>query len=230
MKKLITILFLSALFTSCKGQTSEGIQTIDVKTFANKLKTTDKPQLLDVRTPEEYAGGHIENASNVNWNGSDFETKAANYDKTKPVFVYCKVGGRSSQAAKKLAEMGFTTIYNLDGGMMKWSASGLEKPTDKIIGICDQEYGELIKSDKKVIINFYAEWCAPCKKMTPYILKMQEELKGKTTIVRFDADQNKTIINYLKIDGLPVIIIYEDGKEIWRNIGYTSEEELRKHL
>jgi thioredoxin len=230
MKKLFTYLLLSTILASCKGQTKENVQTIDAKTFAEKLKTTNKPQLVDVRTPQEYAGGYIENATNVNWNGNDFETKVAKYDKTKPIFVYCKVGGRSGQAAKKLAEMGFTTIYNLDGGMMKWSASGLDKPSDKIIGICDQEYGELIKSDKKVIVNFYAEWCAPCKKMTPYILKMQEELKGKINLVRFDADQNKTIINYLKIDGLPVIIVYEDGKEVWRNVGYTAEEELRKHL
>ena len=150
MKKIISILLISLLFINCKGQTSKAIQTIDVKTFAEKLETTEKPQLLDVRTPEEYAVEHIENATNVNWNGTDFVTKASNYSKTKPVFVYCKVGGRSGQAAEKLAELGFTTIYNLDGGMMKWNASGKAKPSDKIVGMCDQEFNELLKSDKKL--------------------------------------------------------------------------------
>ncbi|WP_395057503.1 thioredoxin domain-containing protein [Flavobacterium sp.] len=230
MKKIISILLIVVIFTSCKGQTSKAIQTIDVKAFAEKLQTTKKPQLLDVRTPEEYTVEHIENATNVNWNGTDFVAKASNYDKAKPIFVYCKVGGRSGQASEKLAELGFTQIYNLDGGIMKWNASGMAQPSNKIIGMCEQEFNELLKSDKKVMINFYAEWCAPCKKMSPYILKMQEELKGKINIVRLDADKNKTLVDTLKLDGLPAIILYEDGKEIWKNIGYISEEDLKKHL
>ncbi len=230
MKKIISILLIVVIFTSCKGQTSKAIQTINVKTFAEKLQTTEKLQLLDVRTPEEYAVEHIGNATNVNWNGSDFVAKASNYDKAKPIFVYCKVGGRSGQAAEKLAELGFTTIYNLEGGIMKWNANGMAQPSNKIIGMCDQEFNELLKSDKKVMVNFYAEWCAPCKKMGPYIIKMQEDLKGKINIVRLDADKNKTLVDVLKLDSLPVIILYENGKEIWRNIGYISEEDLKKYL
>ena len=104
MKKIIAILSLVVFFASCKGQTTNAVQTIDVKTFAEKLQTTENPQLLDVRTPQEYAVEHITNATNVNWNASDFVTKASNYDKTKPVFVYCLSGGRSKAAASKLAE------------------------------------------------------------------------------------------------------------------------------
>ncbi len=230
MKNILSLIAITFLLVNCQGQTSKGVQTVDVKTYAEKLKTTQNPQLLDVRTPEEFASEHIDNATNVNWNGADFETKAATYDKSKPVFVYCKVAGRSAQAANKLAEMGFKEIYNLEGGIMKWNASGMSKPSDKIIGMSDQEYNELIHSDKKVVVDFYAEWCAPCKKMAPYIIKMQEEMKGKMTIARLDADKNKTMVENLKLDGLPVIIVYENGKEVWRNIGYISEEDLKKHL
>jgi thioredoxin len=230
MKKIISILFIGILFVSCQGQSQKSIQTIDVKTFAEKLKTTQNPQLLDVRTPEEYVVERIDNAVNVNWNGVDFESIASAYDKSKPIFVYCKVGGRSAQAANKLSEMGFKEIYNLEGGIMKWNANGLAKPSDKIIGMCSQEFAELLKSDKKIVINFYAKWCEPCKRMQPYILKMQEEMKGKVAIVRLDADENKTLLDSLKLDGLPVILIYENGKETWRNIGFLSEEDLRKHL
>ena len=85
-------------------------------------------------------------------------------------------------------------------------------------------------NDKKVVINFGAEWCAPCKKMKPYIIRLQEDLKEKVKIVRLDADENKSLINHMKIDGLPVIIIYENGKETWRNTGFLSEEDLRKKI
>lgn len=228
--KIISLSLICLLFLSCQGQQTKTVQTVDVTAFAEKLKATDKAQLLDVRTPEEFSSGHIENATNVNWNGDDFVFKAENYDKSKPVFVYCKIGGRSAQAANKLAELGFKEIYNLDGGIMKWNAAGNTKPRDKIIGICDQEYAELIKSSDKVMIDFNAKWCAPCKKMNPYILKFQTEMADKIKIVQLDADENKTIVDQLKLDGLPVIIVYEKGKEVWRNVGYISEEELRKHL
>lgn len=228
--QILSLLFISFLFIRCQGQPSKTVQTIDVKAYAEKLKTTENPQLLDVRTPEEFSVEHIENATNVNWNSNDFVTKTSNLDKTKPVFVYCKVGGRSAQAANKLAEMGFKEIYNLEGGILKWNAAGMAKPSNKIIGMRVQEYTELLKSDKKVMISFHAKWCEPCKKMTPYILKMQTEMKDQIAIIRLDADENKTLLELLKLDGLPVILIYENGKEIWRNIGFISEEDLKKHL
>ena len=228
----ISLLLLSFLFISCHGQTSNSVNTIDAKLFAEKLKTNKNPQLLDVRTPEEYSVEHIDNAKNVNWNGDDFVAKVNSYDKSKPIFVYCKVGGRSAQAANKLGELGFKEIYNLDGGIMKWNAENNANaiPSTKIIGICDQEYGELINSSDRVLIDFNAKWCAPCKKMNPYILKFQTEMKDKIKIVQLDADENKTIVEQLKLDALPTIIIYEKGKEVWRNVGYISEEDLKKHL
>ena len=212
--KFLSLLLLSFLFISCHGQTSKAIQTIDAKSFAERLKTNENPQLLDVRTPEEYSTEHIGNAVNVNWNGDDFVTKASKYNKSKPIFVYCKVGGRSAQAADKLAELGFKEIYNLDGGIMKWNAANPGKPSAKIIGMCDQEYGELIKSNDKVMIDFNAKWCAPCQKMKPYILKLETEMAAKIKIVSLDADENKTLVEQLKLEGLPTIIVYEKGKEV----------------
>jgi thioredoxin len=230
MRRFASLLLFSFLFISCQGQTSKVIKTIDTKEFAEKLKITGNPQLLDVRTPEEYSSGHIGNAVNVDWNGDDFTAKATTYDKSKPIFVYCEVGGRSSKAAEKLEEMGFREIYNLDGGIMKWNAANGSKPTGRIIGMCDQEYGELVKSNGKVMVDFNAKWCTPCQKMKPYILKLKEELKDTVKIVQVDTDENETITEQMKVDGLPTIIVYENGKEVWRNVGYISEEDLKKHL
>jgi thioredoxin len=230
--RLFSLLFISFLFLSCQGQATKPVQTLDVKTYAEKLKNTEKPQLLDVRTPEEFGVEHLENADNVNVNSPDFATKAAQYDKSKPIFVYCKVGGRSAQAADKLVAMGFTEVYNLEGGIMKWTTAGMPKAgqTAKTGGMTVEDYQKLVASDKKVLINFTAVWCAPCQKMKPYILKMQEEMKDQIKIVRVDADENKSLTETMKIEGLPMIIIYENGKEVWRNLGYISEEDLKKHL
>ena len=101
---------------------------------------------------------------------------------------------RSKKAAEKLSELGFTKIYELQGGIMKWNAAGLSVPSDKIIGMCSQEYNELLNTDKIVLIDFYAEWCAPCKKELNTIHELYEDWQAETgvTLVAVSIDDEKT--------------------------------------
>ena len=230
MKHRLFFLILSFAILSCKGQPTKKIESVAPEVFAEKIKATSNAQILDVRTPEEFASEHIDKATNINWLGDDFVTNVENLDKSKPVFVYCKSGGRSAKASAKLAELGFKTIYELQGGIMKWNAAGFSKPSKKIVGMSSQEYAELLNSDKKVLIDFYAEWCAPCKKMTPYLLQMQKNLADRVTIIRLNADENKTLISEMKIDELPTLLLYENKELKWKHSGYISEEELKKQL
>lgn len=227
--KFIIALFTLTLF-SCKGQESSKVEQLEAKIFSEKLKSTNDAQLLDVRTPEEFNDQHIDKATNINWNGADFEKEVAVLDKSKPVYLYCKSGGRSAQAASKLAEMGYLKIYELQGGMMKWNAAGLSKPSSESVGMSINDYNKLLISDKKVLIDFYAEWCAPCKKMAPYLDKMTKDMANKVTIIRIDADKNKTLVEQLKIDGLPTLLFYENNVLKWKNQGFISEEDLTKKL
>lgn len=230
MKHRLFFLILSFAILSCKGQPTKKIESVAPEVFAEKIKATSNAQILDVRTPEEFASEHIDKATNINWLGDDFVTNVENLDKSKPVFVYCKSGGRSAKASAKLAELGFKTIYELQGGIMKWNAAGFSKPSKKIVGMSSQEYAELLNSDKKVLIDFYAEWCAPCKKMTPYLLQMQKNLADRVTIIRLNADENKTLISEMKIDELPTLLLYENKEIKWKHSGYISEEDLKKQL
>jgi len=117
----IVIAFLSV--TSCMKKQVEGVQVVDVVEFESKMKEQNV-QLIDVRTPEEFQEGHLENAQNMNVMGADFEAQVANLDKTKPVLVYCKSGGRSAKASEQLKALGFTNITDLEGGFTNWSGSG----------------------------------------------------------------------------------------------------------
>jgi thioredoxin len=228
--RTLLVTLIAFAITSCNGQASKNIQTIDAISFSKEIKSTSDAQILDVRTPEEFTSGHLEQAQNVNWLNADFVNNASKYDKSKPVFVYCKSGGRSHKAAEKLAELGFTQIIELEGGIMKWDAAGLSKPAEKWIGITQKEYTDLLNSDKKVLIDFYAEWCAPCKKMTPYLLKMQKELGEKIVIIRLDADQNKSLLSEMKISELPTLLLYENKQLKWQHSGYINETDLRKQF
>ena len=230
MKHRLFFVILSFTILSCNGQPSKKIESVTPEVFAEKIKATPNAQILDVRTPEEFASEHIDKATNINWLGDDFVTNVEKFDKSKAVFIYCKSGGRSAKASAKLAELGFKTIYELQGGIMKWNAAGLSKLSFKIVGMCSQEYAELLNSDKKVLIDFYSEWCAPCKKMTPYLLKMQKNLADRVTIIRLNANENKTLISEMKIDELPTLLLYENKELKWKHSGYISEEDLKKQL
>ena len=80
-----------------------------------------KVQLLDVRTEEEWNEGHLEGAVRADVTEKDFETEVKKVtDPAKPVLVYCRSGGRSARAAKKLEELGYKVVYDLDGGITAW--------------------------------------------------------------------------------------------------------------
>lgn len=229
MKKLnyYIVLLLFVLNTGCTN--SQNFKSVDVAEFKTTLEKTTDAQLLDVRTSGEFAGGHITNAKNVDWNGSDFDTQVAHLDKEKTVMVYCLSGGRSKKAASHLKELGFKNIIELNGGYLAWSKAN-PKTNAAWSGMTKEEYEKLLVSDKTVVIDFYAEWCAPCKKMAPYLDKMSKELVDKVIIHRIDADKNKSLFNALGYEGLPVVLVYKNGKETFKKEQFVSEEQLRKEL
>ena len=124
-KIIVAVLMLS--LWSCQSQKSENVELLDAKSFSEKIHNKEEVQLVDVRTPEEFKEQHIDNATNINWNDANFEQQVSNLDKSKPVYVYCKSGGRSAKATAKLSEMGFTNVYELDGGMLSWNEAKMPK-------------------------------------------------------------------------------------------------------
>ncbi len=90
--------------------------------FVDKLKEKPEAQLLDIRTSEELAEtGKIEGALHMDFYANDFKTKLLELNKEQAVFVYCRSGGRSGKSAKMLKNAGFKEVYDLEGGMTKWT-------------------------------------------------------------------------------------------------------------
>jgi len=85
----------------------------------------DDVEVLDVRTPEEYAEGHIDGATLIDFYEPDFANRIAELDRSAAYVVYCRSGNRSGQAVALMAEQGFTAVNDLDGGVTAWSAAGL---------------------------------------------------------------------------------------------------------
>ena len=111
--------FFSSLFGSPAAQ-SDQIKILTVAEF-KKAITTKNTQLVDVRTGLEYKSGHIKNAVNIDFfNSSRFNENFANFDKEKPMYLYCRSGNRSQKTARKLIKFGFKKIYDLQGGYKTW--------------------------------------------------------------------------------------------------------------
>ena len=111
---------LFALFVLIGSTAMAQIKVLPVNDFDSKLKSTTDKIILDVRTPDEYNTGHLEDAKLVNFHGADFKQQVEKLDHDKPVFVYCAAGVRSHGAAEVLTGLGFTQVYDLDGGINAW--------------------------------------------------------------------------------------------------------------
>lgn len=119
MKKLFLILFTSLFLMSCKGQETEHFKILDSAQY-EQVTSENKVTVIDVRTPQEYQDGHIKNAQNINVQSADFKAKMENFDKDKPIYIYCRSGARSAKAGKILEDMGFKEIYDLKDGILSW--------------------------------------------------------------------------------------------------------------
>ncbi|MDL5513728.1 rhodanese-like domain-containing protein [Arenibacter sp. M-2] len=111
MKAIFLFLVVLVLQTSCS---QENVGKMPIGDFKQEL--LDNAILVDVRTPEEFNAGHLENANNINWFDPDFPEQFKTVDKSKTIYLYCKMGGRSAKAQEKLKSLGFTNVVNLEGG------------------------------------------------------------------------------------------------------------------
>jgi len=98
-------------------------KNVDVARF-EKLRADKKNVVLDVRTREEYAAGHIAGAVNIDVNAPDFEEKVARLDKHKTYLVHCGAGVRSAKACEQMGKLDFPKLYNLEGGFKAWEKAG----------------------------------------------------------------------------------------------------------
>ena len=124
MRKFVALIFgsLLLLLTACGGS-SANVTNLDVDGFASNIKNPGVV-VLDVRTPGEFATGHIENAINIDVEGMTFDSEIAKLDKNVEYAVYCRSGRRSVVATEKMAEAGFTKLTNLKDGVISWQGAG----------------------------------------------------------------------------------------------------------
>lgn len=225
------LLVFALIFLVFSGAKAQNVQDVDALKF-KELVDKGNCLLLDVRTPGEYASGHIAGSTNINIADPAFESRIKLLDKSKSILIYCLSGSRSEVAAMYMSKLGYKPVYNLQRGVITWNRAGLPLETSgravasSAATYTDQAFTQLLKNNKLVLVDFNATWCAPCKAMMPVVEKISNDFKGKAHVAMVDVEANKTIFNSLQIQSIPGFVLFKDGKKVWTYNGIISYADL----
>lgn len=89
-------------------------------------------------------------------------------------------------------------------------------------------FSDLINSDKPILVDFFATWCGPCKALAPVLKEVKGELGETISIIKIDVDKNQALASRYQVRGVPTMVLFKKGKQLWRQSGVLSKNDLVK--
>ncbi|RTY96027.1 thioredoxin [Flavobacterium sp. GT3R68] len=87
-------------------------------------------------------------------------------------------------------------------------------------------FSDLINRDKLVLVDFFATWCGPCKALTPILKEVKVEFGDNISIIKIDVDKNEALASQFQVRGIPTMLLFRNGKQLWRQSGVLSKNDL----
>jgi thioredoxin 1 len=94
----------------------------------------------------------------------------------------------------------------------------------------NSSFDQIIQSEKPVLIDFFATWCGPCQMLGPVLKEVKDQLGDRVSIIKIDVDKNQELAAMQQVRGVPTMMLFQNGKQLWRQSGVLSKEEIIKNI
>jgi thioredoxin 1 len=224
----LTLLFaFSFIYSSVWAQN----EALSVDEFQRNLKDESEILVLDFQSEHNFKRGHIKKSKNIPFDSEKFESEINRIAKLDDkIFFYCTTDEENIIALQYLKEIGYQQIKYLKGGFVTWQSKS--KPYSSSIRnlkpYTNLNYDNLkaiLTQNEFIFVDFYADWCKPCKKMNP-ILKEIGENDPEIKIIKVNADESSELINHYGVEEIPTYLFFKNRTQVWRYTGEISKNEL----
>ena len=130
-----------------------------------------------------------------------------------------------NKLATMLVVLMLATIYSCGSGVKgnNSAASGNELKIINDMG----SFNEMINGNTPVLVDFYADWCAPCKMMAPIMQQVSRDMEGKVKVIKVDVDKNEEVARKYQIRSIPTMILFKNGKVMWQGVGVMQADQIK---
>ncbi|MFN8429842.1 MAG: thioredoxin domain-containing protein [Spirosomataceae bacterium] len=233
IKNYVLFILISFTFKGTFGQ--ELFTKKSAQDFEKSFKASPEALLIDLRSPKEFSMAHIKKSINADFMMNEFEEYfTRRFNKKNTLFLYSQSEEDAVNAAQYLSEIGYRGITVLAGGFEKWVTGSRpyisNDPNFSATKIFPLDiYFRKIRENKYVLVSYYTEECSSCKNMSQSLYNIDNQ-RDDLSVVRIDIDYNQTLKRRYDIQNTPTFILYRNGKQVWRDSGFQSSEQLISRL
>lgn len=224
--KAFLILILLLINTKSYSQTDE----LSLDEFERAIKSNDFV-LLDLQSDHNFKRGRIKKFTNIPFESESFESKLLEkvklYDN---ILFYCTNQEENQLAFQFLKEIGYQKVKFLKGGFETWQSNSKPYASNlrsikPYTNLSYQNLQAILVQNEFTLVDFYADWCKPCKKMNPILKEIAENDKS-IKILKVNSDEAGSLVNHYGIEEIPTYIFFHNKNQVWRYSGEISKNEL----